>query len=280
MASPVASELRSFGRAWVAAAALTWSGGCIYVTGVSDYEKGACEGPCDAGVDAPADAPSQCPSGMVFVAGGGFVPVGRPTGGIVRVDGLCVDPTEVTESAYRACVLRGACTAPPNKTFCNHGQSGRDADPINCVDIGQAKAFCASQGKRLPTEDEWEWVARGGPLGYAFPWGNAAPLAADDPERLCWQGKTKHDTEATWPSRPAGTCAVGAFPSGARDGLFDLAGNVWEWTSTEATGTTFVFRGGSAFDPADPTTFQAGSRRTAASAAYPGVGFRCFATAR
>lgn len=267
-------------RVGVAAAALAWPVGCIWVTGVSDYEKGACEGPCDAGVDAPPDAPSRCPSGMVFVAGGGFTPVARPTGGIVRIDGLCVDPTEVTEAAYRACVLRGACTAPPSKTFCNYGLSGRGSDPINCVDVGQAKAFCASEGKRLPSEDEWEWVARGGPLGFVFPWGNAAPLPADDPERLCWQGKTRHDIEANWPTRPTGTCAVGSFPLGARDGISDLAGNVWEWTSTEAVGTTFVFRGGSAFDPTDPATFMAGSRRTAASAAYPGVGFRCFSTSR
>jgi sulfatase modifying factor 1 len=193
----------------------------------------------------------------------------------VRIDPLCVDPTEVTESAYRACVASGKCTAPPNRVFCNYSIPGRENDPINCVDLTQSKTFCESLGKRLPTEDEWEWVARGGPLGLTYPWGNVAPSAGDDPERLCWQGRAKHDVEATWPARPAGTCAVRSFDG--REGVFDLAGNVWEWTSTAAAGTTFVFRGGSAFDAIDPpTTFGAGARRTGASTAYPGVGFRCF----
>ncbi len=254
--------------------------GCIHLTGVSDYEKGSCEGAAcaDAAIEGSVDAASgPCPEGMVLVAGGSFVPVAKPTGGIVRIDDLCVDATEVIESAYRACVASGTCTPPPARTFCNYGQPGRECDPINCVDLTQAKTYCASLGKRLPTEDEWEWVARGGPLGYAFPWGNAAPNGGDDPERLCWQGKTPHDDDTIWPARPAGTCAAGSFPAGARDGIFDLAGSVWEWTTTPGDATTFVFRGGSAFDPPDAATFRASARRAAASASYPGVGFRCFA---
>jgi formylglycine-generating enzyme required for sulfatase activity len=251
---------------------------CIYVTGVSGYEKGACEGACgDAAIDVATDGAAACPEGMIMVAGGGYVPVAKPGSGIVRIDTLCVDPTEVTESAYRACVASGACTAPPNKTFCNYSRPGRENDPINCIDLVQAKAFCSAQGKRLPTEDEWEWVARGGPLGYAYPWGNAEPTAKDDPELLCWQGKTKHDDDTMWPARPSGTCAVKSFAG--REGIFDLAGNVWEWTSTPGESTTFVFRGGSVFDPADPLTYRAGARRTGASASYPGVGVRCFRTA-
>ena len=96
LASPVASELRFF-----ALLALASACGCIYVTGVSDYEKGACEGPCDAGVDSSADTPSEaatdgatgCPAGTVLVGGGGYVPVNEPGSGIVRIDALCVDAT-------------------------------------------------------------------------------------------------------------------------------------------------------------------------------------------
>lgn len=255
--------------------ALAGGWGCIYLTGVQDFQKGPCEGPCvDAAPE--AETAAACPAGMILVAGGGFVPAAKPGSGIVRVEALCVDPTEVTESAYRACVASGKCTPPPNRTFCNYSIPGRENDPINCVDLTQAKTFCASVGKRLPTEDEWEWVARGGPLGLTYPWGNVAPDAADDPERLCWQGKTKHDDDLMWPDRPSGTCPVRSFSAGAREGIFDLAGNVWEWTSTE-DGTQFVFRGGSAFDPAEPaTTFGAGARRTGASASYSGVGVRCF----
>jgi formylglycine-generating enzyme required for sulfatase activity len=273
LASRVASELRLF-----ALLALAGACGCIYVTGVSDYEKGACEGACDAGADSSGDAPAEaatgCPEGTVLVAGGGYVPVNEPGSGIVRIDALCVDATEVTEASYRACVASGSCTPPASKTFCNYSQPGRENDPVNCVDLVQAKAYCAAQGKRLPTEDEWEWVARGGPLGTTFPWGNAVPKATDDPELLCWQGKTKHDDDTMWPTRPSGTCPVRSFAG--RDGLFDLAGNVWEWTSTPGDGSTFVFRGGSVFDPAEPATFGAGSRRTGASTGYPGVGVRCF----
>ncbi len=254
-------------------ASVSSASGCIYLTGVQDFQKGACEGNCsDAATDVSSADAGACPAGMIAVVSGRFTPVAG--GGIVSIDSLCVDASEVTESAYRACVATGSCAAPPNRTYCNYGIPGRESDPINCVDLTQAKAFCASVDKRLPTEQEWEWIARGGPLGYVYPWGNAAPLAADDPERLCWQGKDKHGEDPSWPGRPAGSCAVKSFASGARDGIFDLAGNVWEWTSS-VEGSNFVFRGGSAFDPADPATFRVGSRRAAASAGYPGVGLRC-----
>lgn len=268
--------------AGVAAFAFVFGTSCIYLTGVQDYEKGACEGPCtDAATDGDtaADSASPCPSGMVLVAGGSYVPVSKPGGGLVRIEALCVDATEVTAAAYKVCVLSGTCTAVASKPLCNYGTDGRENDPINCVDVTQAKAYCASLAKRLPTDDEWEWVARGGPLGFAYPWGNAAPTAADDPEHLCWQGKTKRDDETVWSKRPAGTCAVSTFPRGARDGMSDLAGNVSEWTST-TDGTKFVYRGGSAFDLADPALFKVGDRRSAASASYPSIGVRCFASPR
>ncbi len=248
------------------------------MTGVADYEKGACEGTCtDAAVDTPAtDTNTACPADMVLIAGGSYVPVGKPAGGIVRIDALCVDKTEVIESAYRACVASGTCTAPAANTHCNYGIPGRENDPINCVNLTQAKGFCEFKGRRLPTEDEWEWVARGGPLGFAYPWGNAAPSGTDDPERLCWQGKTVHNDPGKWPTRPAGTCPVGSFPSGARDSILDLAGNVWEWTSTPFDATKFISRGGSAFDDPDAKFYNVGARLPGASAAYSGVGVRCF----
>lgn len=270
LVSRVASSLRT-----LASLALLSSASCIYLTGVSDYEKGVCEGPCaDAAVDAPVDAPSRCPSDMIFVDGGSY----NPGAGIVRVDPLCVDPTEVTESAYRACVAGMKCTAAGSDPQCNYGVPGRGNDPINCVSLAQAKTFCEHLGKRLPTENEWQWVARGGNLGFTYPWENVAPTAADDPEKLCWQAKTKHDDQALWPNRPAGTCPVKSFPAGARDNIFDLAGNVWEWTSTQEM-SSYIFRGGSAFDPPDPATYRVSSRRAGPSTGYAGIGFRCFKSA-
>lgn len=279
MASLVASDFRLF---LVGVSILASSVSCIYLTGVADYEKGACEGPCaDGGSDAPSDTSGPCPAGMIAVAGGTYTPSAKPSGGLVTIGALCVDPTEVSESSYRTCVGTGKCTAPASKTFCNYGLSGRGNDPVNCVDVNQAKTYCSAQGKRLPTEDEWEWVARSGSFGFAYPWGTEAPKAADDPEYLCWSGKVSHSDDKVWPNRPAGTCAVASFSRGALNGIFDLVGNVWEWTSNPTDTTSFVARGGSAFDdPTDLTKFRASARLVAASTSYPSVGFRCFANSK
>jgi hypothetical protein len=87
------------------------------------------------------------------------------------VGSLEMDETPVTVAAYKACVDAGACTAAHADTLwegktgdassrlsqaCNWGKPGREKHPINCVDWGQAKAFCLWAEKRLPTHDEWK----------------------------------------------------------------------------------------------------------------------------
>ena len=114
--------------------------------------------------------------------------------------------------------------------FCNFGKPGRGNHPMNCVDWKEAETYCGAQDKRLPTEEEWEWAARGEAQGRTHPWGSEAP-----PGRSC-------------SSRPnSGTCPVGAFPLGdAPFGIHDMAGDVWEWTASTANapGSPHVIRGG------------------------------------
>jgi hypothetical protein len=125
---------------------------------------------------------------------------------------FCVDFTEVTAAAYDACALRGACTAAKSDSFhCTSQRKSKPAHPINCVTWTQADAYCKAAGKRLPSEVEFEYVARGGEQNLKYPWGDAPPDG-----HTCW----KHN----------GTCPVKSYPAGAF-GLFDVSGNVWEWTA-------------------------------------------------
>jgi formylglycine-generating enzyme required for sulfatase activity len=138
----------------------------------------------------------------------------------VSVAAFAMDVTEVTVADYARCVSAGACSqANADNGFCNYGKSDKASHPINCVDWSQATAYCGWAGKRLPTEEEWEYAARGTD-GRTFPWGFSAPSG-----RLCWDRyKSKQ-----------GTCAVGSFPP-ALFGLRDMAGNVAEWTSNHYSG--------------------------------------------
>ncbi len=99
-----------------------------------------------------------------------------------------------------------------------------EAHPINCVDWTTAQAFCVWDGGRLPTEAEWEYAARGSSLGgltpeRIFPWGDNPPSPTCD----LAQGNSCPGDDGTSTKR------VGSFAPSA--GLYDLAGNVWEWTA-------------------------------------------------
>jgi formylglycine-generating enzyme len=160
----------------------------------------------------------------------------------VTVNPFSLDVTEVTVNAYGACVSAGVCAPPSTEGFtcigcagCNWGRGRREDHPVNCVDWRKAGAYCAFQQKRLPTEEEWEWAARGAQRGLEYPWGNEPPSEGGPPPALCWemQAPELH-----------GTCRVGSYPSGnSPDGLQDLSGNVREWTSTPADGGEYVVRG-------------------------------------
>ena len=165
-----------------------------------------------------------------FVAATGYVTESERYGWGPVFHGLLPDPTAYPPSQSRTpwwVICDGAWWAEPE----GPGSHLRDrADhPAAHVSWADACAFAAWAGGRLPSEAEWEHAARGGLLGDPrFPWGDREP---DDAEFLpcnIWQGRFPLENSCAdgW----LGTSPVGSFaPNGA--GLYDMAGNVWEWTA-------------------------------------------------
>jgi formylglycine-generating enzyme required for sulfatase activity len=102
--------------------------------------------------------------------------------------------------------------------------AGREAHPVVHVAHEDAAAYAAWIGKALPTEAEWELAARGGLDGATYVWGDH-PERPGRPLANYWHG------DFPWRAAPGygTTAAVGSFAPNAY-GLFDMAGNVWEWT--------------------------------------------------
>jgi formylglycine-generating enzyme required for sulfatase activity len=185
-----------------------------------------------------------------------------------------MDATEVTVEAYDRCLRAGRCEAEErperedpedDEARCNAGHPDRADHPMNCVTWSQAERYCRANGKRLPTEQEWELAARGA-AGRMFPWGEAW-----EPDRLCW-------------NRKDGTCPAGAYRAGDTAlGLTDMAGNVWEWTSSrycpydeaECSDAGYVDRGGGwiSEDPRLLHSAHRGRGEPETWASY--LGFRC-----
>jgi len=145
----------------------------------------------------------------------------------VHVAAFDMDLTEVTVSQYESCVLAGACgaagstaswlgiTAVDSELYadqCNRDRADRQDYAVNCVDWSMADAYCRWAGRRLPTEEEWEYAACGGDCNLALNGGS---------ERSIVRGA------ARWPgSGRVARGRPGVF------GLYDMAGNVWEWTAS------------------------------------------------
>jgi formylglycine-generating enzyme len=104
---------------------------------------------------------------------------------------------------------------------------GREAHPVVHVAYEDAETYAAWAGKALPSETEWELAARGGLAGAAYVWGDEfAPegrMMANT-----WQGEFPWQNLRT--DGYEGTSPVDAFPANGY-GLYDMAGNVWEWTA-------------------------------------------------
>ena len=180
----------------------------------------------------------------------------------VTVQPFALDVTEVTADGYAACVRAGACTADGLEgEEATYGVAGKGAHPINYVDWNQATAYCRWAGERLPTEEEWEWAARGQGRGTTYPWGYVAPGS-----RACW-------------NRQDGTCAVGSYLTGdAPGGIHDLAGNVSEWTASNYDAYARVTRGGGGGFPAASPLRAADRHGQAPASRGLDLGFRCART--
>ena len=130
---------------------------------------------------------------------------------------------------------------------------GRERHPVVHVAFADAEAYTAWAGRRLPTEAEWEFAARGGLTGNLYPWGN------EPAPRRAHHANIHHGdfpAEDTGADGYAGIAPVAQYPPNAY-GVYDVAGNVWEWVSDWYRPDAYAARAASgaiAVNPRGPET--------------------------
>jgi formylglycine-generating enzyme required for sulfatase activity len=187
----------------------------------------------------------------------GCLPDERPSRP-VDVPAFEIMPAEVSVAQIQQFGSTTGATLPPQPEW----NSEADMPAVN-VSWRRAQEYCASLGARLPSEPEWERAARAAGGGI-YSWGDRFAAGAAN---LTGVGGADR-----WPS----TAPIGSFASSA--GLYDMVGNVWEWTTT-ADGAFHIIKGGGwATGPAAARISARG--RLANDAIDETVGFRCVRSAR
>jgi formylglycine-generating enzyme required for sulfatase activity len=156
----------------------------------------------------------------------------------VCVSEFAMDRHEITNAEYAGCVADGGCTAPKSSSSYSrekyYGNPTYNDYPVIWMEWNQLNEYCNWAGKRLPTEAEWEYSARGGLSGSRYPWG-------DDISSL----------NANYGMNIGDTSPVESYaPNGY--GLYDMAGNVWEWVSDWYNEDYYSDRPYPDYDPTGP----------------------------
>jgi len=248
------------------------------ITGLNWFLSGK-ESSADAGGgnSAPTNPQtSAVPNGMVYVAGGEFLlgsdtsdEYSRPARKVV-VKPFYIDLTEVTNEEYKKFVDTAGHKPPPDWKN-NNFPDGKARFPVTSVNWDDANAYAKWAGKRLPTEEEWEFAAKG-TENFIYPWGN------DWKPEFTNAGNQK-----------SGMQEVGKAQGKSPFGLSDMSGNAWEWTSSDAkaypNGKSFpksnlklkIIRGGSwESNKEDATTiFRTYWGATGEEKGYSNTSFRC-----
>ncbi|MEW6545279.1 MAG: SUMF1/EgtB/PvdO family nonheme iron enzyme [Nitrospirota bacterium] len=183
----------------------------------------------------------------------------------VTLEAFYIDKYEVSTKLY-ATFIQDTRRAQPSDWSQQVALVGSGDRPVVNVTWHDADAYCRHYGKRLPTEQEWEKAARGTD-GRKYPWGNEEPSSRHALFNTRWNG---YGTLATVESYEAGKSPYG---------LYHMAGNVWEWTSSDYDNSTKVLRGGSWHNNAGyvRSAYRSGDNPSRWNA---GTGFRCAQDAR
>lgn len=215
---------------------------------------------------------AKAPEGMIYIPGGTFL-MGRndadkfeaPAHEVI-VKPFFIDINEVTNGEYQSFIAATGYRAPSSWKNGKYS-AGEERFPVVNVTWKDADTYAVWAGKRLPTEEEWEYAARGND-GRLYPWGNT------------WNSDLANADRSV----NGRLFDVGSFPNGASPfKLMDMCGNVWEWTSSELLsyadknqklGIGRVIRGG-AFDVAADRATATYRGFVPPENAYDKTGFRC-----